>query len=294
MALEKESLILPQLTSTLSALHRQFGAFGKTCRLAKRWVASHLLLGSQMDHNISVRHPDIRFTEESIELLVASLFLQHSPFLFQPNEAQLGFLRFLNLLGNTDWKSTSFILNFNEKLQKSDIEKIESEFVKRRETLPLLFIATPEDKLGSVWTKHLSPTILQRAAVLAKFALDTLITDLSTNSADEEEATVKLRKIFKPSTKVFDAIIWIKKETIPRKAQAFNGRNLKLTFNEYTKRPEEVMPIVDFDPVRLYFQELRETFGHLCTFVTDIYGGNFIALAWKPDATEARNFEVLF
>jgi len=296
LALERESLILPQVTSTLNALNREFGAFGRTCRLAKRWIASHLLLGTSLDVHSSIRHPDTRFTEESIELLVASLFLQHAPFLSVPNEAQLGFLRFLHLLGNTDWRSTSFILNFNGKLSKGEIEKIEVDFVKRREALPLLFVATPEDKSGSVWTKHLSPTILLRAGVLAKFAVDTLLVDLSTNEleADKDE-TLKWKKLFKPSTKVFDVIIWIKKEMIARKAQGMGSSNFKLRFTEYKKSSaagEELMPIMEFDPVKVYFQELNETFGHLCHFVTDVYGGNFIAFAWKPEAIKSRKFEV--
>jgi len=290
--LERETLLLPQLTSTLHALNRQYGTFGKTCRLAKRWIASHLLLGYSSEYNLTSNDPDTRFTEETIELLVASLFLQSTPYLSPPNEAQTGFLRFLSLLGNVDFKSTALILNFNDKLTKEETATIESEFVKRRPTFPLLFISTPEDKLGFVWTKNLSKVTLFRAAILAKHALINLTNDLTLEGDFEDDLISRLQKFYRPDTKFFDAVIWIKKDMISKKSQAAGNPHLKLQFKEYLKNKDELMPVVAFDPVQLYLQELTETFGHLCNFFNDQFGGCFIALVWKPDALQAGEFTV--
>lgn len=291
--LERETLLLPQLTSTLHAFHRKYGAFGKTCRLAKRWISSQLLLAGSCEYNPNVNDPDTRFTEESIELLVASLFLQHAPHLSPPNEAQTGFLRFLSLMANLDYKSTAVILNFNDKLTKEEIGTIESEFIKRRSTFPHLFLVTPEDKLGSVWTKHLSKVTLYRASILAKQAVTTLTNDLLVHDVTfEDDLSSRLTKFYRPDTKLFDVLIWIKKDMISKKTQAANNSHLKLQFKEYVKTTDELMPIVDFDPVQLYLQELREAFGHLCYFFNDQYGGNFIAVVWKPDTLKPHEFKV--
>ncbi len=91
MRLEKETVLLPQLTTTLHSFHRQYEAFGKTVRLAKRWIASQLLLSSPLkytQYNTNSDQHDSRFSEECIELLVAHLFLSYAPYLCHPNEGK--------------------------------------------------------------------------------------------------------------------------------------------------------------------------------------------------------------
>jgi len=61
---------------------------GPTLRLAKRWIAAHMLSGL------------IPF--EAIELIVASLFVQPLPF-HTPATISSAFMRFLHLLGTYDW-----------------------------------------------------------------------------------------------------------------------------------------------------------------------------------------------
>lgn len=65
--------------------------------------------------------------------------------------------------------------NFIWFLSESDYEEIEGHFSKNRSTLPLMFIATPIDKLKSSLTKK-KPTapILQRLAALAKQSFEVL------------------------------------------------------------------------------------------------------------------------
>uniref|UniRef100_A0A8C4IVS4 Nucleolar protein 6 n=1 Tax=Dicentrarchus labrax TaxID=13489 RepID=A0A8C4IVS4_DICLA len=65
-ALEMETIHKPLLTSTLHGLQQQHPCFGAVCRLAKRWLGAQLF------------SDDI--TEDTADLLVASLFLQPAPF----------------------------------------------------------------------------------------------------------------------------------------------------------------------------------------------------------------------
>ncbi|TNN67009.1 Nucleolar protein 6 [Liparis tanakae] len=65
-ALEMATTHKPLLTSTLHGLQQQHQCFGEVCRLAKRWLGAQLF------------SEDI--TEDTADLLVASLFLQPAPF----------------------------------------------------------------------------------------------------------------------------------------------------------------------------------------------------------------------
>ena len=73
---------------TVHGVLSKYPAAGPTLRLARRWIAAHML--SDL----------IPF--EAIELIVASLFVHPLP-LDPPVTASCAFMRFLHLLGNHDW-----------------------------------------------------------------------------------------------------------------------------------------------------------------------------------------------
>ena len=75
--------------ATIHAVHTLYPAAACVVRVAKRWVASHLLSG--------------HITTELIELLVAKVFSVSSVFVQPPSTVGAGFLRFLDLLANFDW-----------------------------------------------------------------------------------------------------------------------------------------------------------------------------------------------
>lgn len=119
-------------------LQQQHPCFGAACRLAKRWLSAQLF------------SDDI--TEDTADLLVASLFLQPAPFtapryrallLFKfffllflcrkhvflcllwvmwvnfsivLSSPQVAFLRFLHLLSSFDWRNNPLIVNLNNEL----------------------------------------------------------------------------------------------------------------------------------------------------------------------------------
>uniref|UniRef100_A0A8C2G045 Nucleolar protein 6 n=1 Tax=Cyprinus carpio TaxID=7962 RepID=A0A8C2G045_CYPCA len=216
-ALELETLHKPFLTSTLHGLQQQYGCFGVVCRLAKRWLASQFLL------------EDIR--EEAADLLVASLFLHPAPFT-PPSSPQVGFLRFLHLLSTFDWKNNPLIVNLNGKLTAVEQTDIKNDFVASRESLPTMFIVTPNDKKVSVWTKEA------------------------------------------PSVQV-----------------SCRHRSPFCTHGGQPYASGGALPVIDYDPVRLYLSELRDAFGDLALFFYDPYGGTVIAVLWKPNAFEPKPFK---
>lgn len=77
--------------------------FGPAVLIAKRWLYSQLL--------DPFLWPDI-----CTELLMAYVFIENKSY-DQPIQPQMAFLRFLELLRTTDWRSHLFILDFNDELK---------------------------------------------------------------------------------------------------------------------------------------------------------------------------------
>lgn len=68
--LEERNEIVPKVTSALNALNRSHSSYSCVVRLAKRWIASQLLA----DY----------FTDLTVELIVASLYISPAPYEFVP------------------------------------------------------------------------------------------------------------------------------------------------------------------------------------------------------------------
>uniref|UniRef100_A0A663FFP6 Nucleolar protein 6 n=1 Tax=Aquila chrysaetos chrysaetos TaxID=223781 RepID=A0A663FFP6_AQUCH len=271
--LELETLHLPYLTSSLHGLQQQHPVFGSTCRLAKRWVCAQLL-----SDNIS---------EECVDLLVAFLFLHPAPFT-PPSSPQVGFLRFLDLLATFDWKNNPLIVNLNAGLTGE--QAIKNKFVAARSRLPVMFIATPKDRWSSMWTQERpSVQILQRLLVLASESLRALEEQLMDplNSQD-------VKMVFRPPLDFYDVLIHLNPNQIPRHLESVD-QPLKSFSRGVVKNSTAVkilFPVVDYDPVQCYLQELRDAFSDLALFFYDKHGGEVIAVLWKPLSFQPQPFKV--
>jgi U3 small nucleolar RNA-associated protein 22 len=87
--LTREHVVSAMHHSTIHAIHTSHPSSGSVVRLAKRWIACHLL--SDL----------IPF--EAIELLVAKVYTNRDVPLDPPATVVSGFLRFLHLLASHDW-----------------------------------------------------------------------------------------------------------------------------------------------------------------------------------------------
>ncbi|KAM6227048.1 LOW QUALITY PROTEIN: nucleolar protein 6 [Spheniscus humboldti] len=272
--LELETLHLPYLTSSMGRLQQQHPVFGSTCRLAKRWVSAQLL-----SNNIS---------EECVDLLVAFLFLHPAPFT-PPSSPQVGFLRFLDLLATFDWKSNPLIVNLNAGLTDANCTEIKNKFVAARSRLPVMFIATSKDRWSSMWTQERpSAQILQHLLVLASGSLRALEEQLMDplNSQD-------VKMVFRPPLDFYDVLIHLNPNQIPRHLESVD-QPLKFSQGmvKNSTAVKILFPVVDYDPVQCYLQELRDAFSDLALFFYDKHGREVIAVLWKPLSFQPQPFKV--
>ncbi|XP_041464696.1 nucleolar protein 6-like [Lytechinus variegatus] len=273
--MEKETEHLPHLTSLLHGVHQHHSAFGPTVRLAKRWIASHLL----SDH----------MTSECIELLVAYLFLHPEPFT-SPVSPQTGFLHFLNLVCQHDWQTTPLIINFNNDLKASDYEEICQQFTNNRSHLPVMFLATPTDRQTSLWTQDKpTPMIFQRLVELARESFKVLHEQLTEPSTPD----IDFKQIFRPPLDPYDVVIHLRAQLLPRRHQAVDSDSTESSFTLKPTLDAKHIPVVNFDPVQCYLNELREAFEDVALFFHDTYGGDLIAVVWNRPAFKPQPFKPL-
>ncbi|XP_044225414.1 nucleolar protein 6 [Thunnus albacares] len=284
--LEMATIHRPLLTSTLHGLQQQHPCFGAVCRLAKRWLGAQLF------------SEDI--TEDTADLLVASLFLQPAPFT-PPGSPQVGFLRFLHLLSSFDWRNNPLVVNLNNQFTAPDYTEIKNDFMASRESLPVMFIATPKDKKLSMWTKRApSVQMLQRVVMVAAESLKVLEHQLMDGAQIQD-----VRVVMRPPLDAYDVLIHLNPKQVPLLSQAVDPP--AVTFSRGVMTGSVVpsggaLPVIDYNPVSLYLAELRDVFGDLALFFCDPYGGTVIAVLWKPKAftpapfktsqVSARNVEV--
>uniref|UniRef100_A0A673CSG7 Nucleolar protein 6 n=1 Tax=Sphaeramia orbicularis TaxID=375764 RepID=A0A673CSG7_9TELE len=275
-ALEMATIHKPLLTSTLHGIQQQHTCFGAVCRLAKRWLGAQLFSSD--------------ITEDTADLLVASLFLQPAPFT-PPGSPQVGFLRFLHLLSSFDWRNSPLIVNLNNQLSVADYTEIKNDFMASRESLPVMFIATPKDKKISVWTKRApSVQMLQRVVMVAAESLKVLEHQLMDSSQIQD-----VRVVFRPPLDVYDVLIHLNHKQVPLLNQAVDPPAVTFSRGILTDKSGAssggALPVVDYNPVSLYLTELREAFGDLALFFCDPYGGTVITVLWKPKAFTPMPFK---
>lgn len=54
---------------------------------------------------------------------------------------------------------------------------------------------------------------------------------------------------------------------------------------------EKILPVIDFDPVKHYVDELRNMYGELAMFFYDTFGGSKIYVLWKPDSLKGKDLK---
>lgn len=91
----------PRHHRVIAALSHRYSAYASTVRLAKRWLASHWLLGGHVK-------------EEAVELLCASIFLGTEPssnkdWENMPGTKERGFARLVELLKDWEWAEGLFV-----------------------------------------------------------------------------------------------------------------------------------------------------------------------------------------
>lgn len=234
LKLERDLILLPKVTVSLHTLYHQHSSFGPTVLLAKRWLYSQLI-----DSHL--------FADICTELLIAHQYT-NSKACEPPTQPQTAFIRFLNTLATTNWNTELILLNFNEDLSQTHIEKLETSFISDRSSFPPLTIITSngETDKHTVWSKKVpSVEVLARITILARHALkivqQTILDDFEPSS------------LFTASLDGYDLVINLNKDHL-RDAllHSFERPN---TILSRQRRP--FIPIADYNPVESYLKELR-------------------------------------
>lgn len=270
--LQCDTILMPRLRGALHGLHTKHPSFGPTACLLKRWLSCCLL---------SPPH----FPAAVAELVTAAVFVQPQPSL-PPCHPTVGLVRTLRLLANTDWSKEIIFLDFNEDMSREEIAEIELKFNSGEIPSPCLRIVTAyDDKMPSIWSAEApSLQVLTRAQVLARSTLNFLEGKLLTDFKDN------VLGVFVPSLCGYDVIIHLHPSLVPHVAERVD-KPPRLTPLP-TRLAEEVIPVVEFHPVLTYLDELRSANSEFALFFHDLYGGEVIAVLWKPDIGEDKDFQI--
>ncbi|KAE9452914.1 hypothetical protein C3L33_15194, partial [Rhododendron williamsianum] len=194
-----------QHASMINGLQGRYPIYGPVVRLAKRWVAAHLLSTS--------------LGEEAIELLVAYLFLKPLPF-HAPSSRITGFLRFLRLLSEYDWAFSALVVDINGDLTLNDEKEVNGNFISSRKAYeenmqnvsPAMFLATAYDKVSDAWTRS-SPTSseLRRLAAYAKSSANLL----AKLNLEDQLDSYRWECLFRTPLSNYNAIVLLHRDRLP-------------------------------------------------------------------------------
>ncbi|KAJ8718272.1 hypothetical protein PYW08_002509 [Mythimna loreyi] len=270
--LQCDTVLMPRLRGALHGLHQKHPSFGPTACLFKRWLSAHLL---------SPPH----FPDTVAELMVAAVFMHSAP-TQPPAQPTVGLVRVLKLLAEFDWQREMIVLDFNEDMSHEEITELEQKFAASPETAPIVRIVSAYDgPTPAVWSAAApSAHVLARARRLAGSALNYLDDALMRAHNDN------ILGMFIPSYAGYDVLIHLHGALVPHSAERVEqpARLQRLP----DKLADEIIPVVEFHPVTKYLDELRSAYGEFALFFHDLYGGEVIAVLWKPDIKDDREFQL--
>ncbi|CAG9790745.1 unnamed protein product [Diatraea saccharalis] len=196
------------------------------------------------------------FPAACAELLAAAAYAAPAP-APRPTRPARALHAAWRLLADTDWANDALVLDFHGDMKREDITAIESEYSSRADRSPRLHIVTSLDgpAPGARYPSP-SPLVLARAVSLARSALH--------------------YGAFVPSYEGYDVLIHLHKNLVPYAHERVDATPLLRTLADPDEA--EVIPVVAYDEFALFFH--------------DSYGGDVIAVLWKPDIHNLREFQL--
>ncbi|XP_063539795.1 nucleolar protein 6 isoform X2 [Cydia strobilella] len=268
--LQRDTVLLPRLRGALHGLHQRHPSFGVSSCLLRRFLSAHLLA------------PHLPPLVPS--LLTARVYTSPPPHA-APVVPQVGFMRSLRLLCETNWGSEMVVLDFNGDMKREELLEIETKFSQRDASAPYMYIVTSYDgDLPSVWTMH-SPTkhTVLRAQALARNTLIYMEDKLMKNMLDN------VLSAFVPSYAGYDVLIHLHPSLTPYVSERVDVRPNPKPLPDGAG---DVIPVVEFNPVTRYLDELKSAYSDFALFFHDYYGGEIIAVLWKPDIGDEKELQV--
>lgn len=268
--------ITPRVNAALDNLHREKPSFALTCRLVKRWLSSQMMFG-QLDDIV-------------IDLLVANIYLHPQPYT-EPSSSLCGFKRFLHLMSTHDWKMTPIIVNFDNNLKIDEIKKLKDNTISTREKYPPMIICTPYENVMSPWTKEKPTTPILDLLIRLCSKARSYLCDM-TSKPITEETTEELTALFRPSFKIFNMLIKLRTECVQNFYLSIDAPSFMLEGSARKSTARRSMPIIGFNIVRRYVEELRKYYGDLALFFYDEHGQKNIGVVMKPNSEKELSGDI--
>ena len=229
-----------EVTSWLASVDKTHRAWSGTVRLAKRWLASHLLSCI----------PELA-TEVTVAIMLAA-----SP--LPPVSPTAGLVAWLQLMASHDWNT--------QPLVHPDLRAEAG--VTDRAKLPPMAVLCPHSPSASHWTREVTWPQLQRLVSLA-------LTALATPDISREP-----HKLFTPNLDSYEALIHLKHLQIPnRHLQVKNLLEGSEQYStKKADNTSRTLPILSHDCVSKFVSLLQSSYGNIAKFYFDKYGGSVIGV----------------
>ncbi|CAH2049628.1 unnamed protein product, partial [Iphiclides podalirius] len=270
--LQRDTMLLPRLRGALHGLQQRRGAFGPAACLLRRWLSAQL---------VAPPH----FPAVAAELVTAAAATSSAP-LETPAQPLTLFVRALRLIADTDWPREMLVLDLNDDMTREEVAELERRFSEREEPTPYMYIVTAYDgDLPSIWTRT-APTkeVVVRVQTLARATLayfeGALLKDFKDN----------VLSAFVPSLAGYDAIIHLEPHAVVYSEEVVGATPTPRP--KKTELLEDFLPVVEFDPVAKYLDELRSAFDQFALFFHDPYGGRVIGVLWRPGLGQPMDFQI--
>jgi U3 small nucleolar RNA-associated protein 22 len=316
--LTRQHLAAPSHHTMILSVYTSHPTASAVTRLAKRWLASHLLSGH------------IPF--EAIELLVASVYSSRETTAYPPGSIITGFVRFLRLLGSHDWARQPLLVDPHGILSADTVKDISNQFEQIRgpafDRGPAMYLVSPYDKqhdsgvdvdvLFPMYTSSAPERVaLARASKLAERSYLFLRGCLRNFESEWSPAFLESKTSFQS----FSALLRVSPEFIVDPHSSSSGDNVlnvirgpasKLessftrSMRSRVKGPKELERkayrnitdrdegniILHWNPVDSVMQNLSSRLHRFALFFYNEFCPNVISVVWRP-LFEPRGFSVM-
>ncbi|GAA5969887.1 hypothetical protein JCM3765_002928 [Sporobolomyces pararoseus] len=289
----------PKHHAAISTLQNHFTSYSHTVRLVKRWISSHML-----SHH---------FSDEIIELVVASVFLDATSPYEAPQSGSTGFARVMERLASWTWRDEPLyvpLFTFTNAvtsgrrptLPTSDKAQATAEFQSTRLSNPSIdefawIVATEEDVEGTLWSKTVGKVAAARVRGLAKATLQTLELGVLNGGLVVEQ-------LFSPPLADYAFLIHLDSSVNPRHyqtltpdARALSTRSSSSVLagslmgqGESDEEGEDQVRI-NWDPVSDFVTQLGRLYPSIFLLFHSANGSSVIGGIWNPSQLGPRQFK---
>lgn len=239
-------------------------SFAPAARLAKKWLASQLLLDAMGTD-----------PELLVDVLVAHGYTSNA---IQPGSPMRGFIQFLTTVVESPWETQPLVVTLTtegeelqQKMSESEVRAKVSNLT-QGETTEGLQVIVLGDYEAALCTHGNGPEMVvtrrlrsSAAAALAWLQNSICISSDTTSCNFSQEPD--FRTLFVADYTPYNAVITLTKQYISRRRGMQGGGKA----------------LVGFDVVAIFVNELQKELGDYCLFLFNRYGGDKICIVWRPE-----------